>query len=53
LPRGGKGLSMTIDVNKKIVLFEREVKTTYLTKGLSTHVCMKIKLEHASIIDKK
>ncbi len=47
-------LSITIDLNKKNFTFSQiEKKTIYLTEGLSRHVCMDMKLEHASTIGKK
>ena len=47
-------LSITIDLNKKNFTFSQiEKKTVYLTKGLSRHVFMDMKLEHTSIIGRK
>jgi len=47
-------LRITIDLNKENFTFSQiEKETVYLTEGLSRHVFMDMKLEHASIIGKK
>jgi hypothetical protein len=47
-------LSIAIDLNKNNVIFLNiKRKTIYLTEDLSRLVFMDMKLEHASIIDKR
>ncbi len=47
-------LSITVDLNKKILLFHlKKKKTIYLTKVLTNFVRIDLECKHASIVNKK